>query len=138
MGRRRCAINGRSPQQILEAHGEFDVVIEAAGVQSAVDLCTELVKQHGRIILIGYHQANNGLRTVNMQQWNFKAIDVINGHVRRQDEKLAAMAQGMALMQQGHLQTEPFVTVYPFLEIEKAFQALAARKRGLFKAVLVW
>lgn len=127
-----------SPQQILEAHGEFDVVIEAAGVQSALDLSTELVKQHGRLILIGYHQANNGLRTVNMQQWNFKAIDVINGHVRRQDEKLAAMAQGMTLMQQGHLQTEPLITVYPFLEIEKAFQALAARQRGLFKAVLLW
>ena len=59
------------------------MVIEAAGVQSAVDLCTELVTQHGKIILVGYHQSNDGMRNVNMQQWNFKAIDVINGHVRR-------------------------------------------------------
>ncbi|MCA9916946.1 MAG: zinc-binding dehydrogenase [Anaerolineales bacterium] len=125
-----------SSQQILDTHGEFDVVIEAAGVQSAVDLCTDLVRQHGRIIFVGYHQSNNGLRTVNMQQWNFKAIDVVNGHVRRQDEKVAAMAHGVALMQQGHIQTKPLVTVYPFAEIETAFQELAARKSGLFKVVL--
>ncbi|WP_420643531.1 zinc-binding dehydrogenase [Candidatus Leptofilum sp.] len=125
-----------SSQQILAAHGEFDVVIEAAGVQSAVDLCTDLVTQHGRIILVGYHQSNNGMRTVNMEQWNFKAIDVVNGHVRRQDEKLAAMAEGVVLLQQRKLQTEPLVSVYPFAEIEKAFQELDGRKKGLLKAVL--
>ncbi|KAA3658811.1 MAG: hypothetical protein DWQ04_24035 [Chloroflexi bacterium] len=121
---------------ILAEHGEFDIVIEAAGVQSAVDLCTDLVAQHGRIILVGYHQSNNGLRTVNMERWNFKAIDVINGHVRRQNEKVAAMRQGMMLMQQGHITTEPLVTVYDFDEIEHAFRDLTRGTPGLFKAVL--
>ena len=116
--------------------GEFDVVIEAVGVQAALDLGTELVKQHGRLILIGYHQSNNGRRTVNMQQWNFKGIDVINAHVRRRDEKAEAMRQGMELLQQGILDTKPLVTVYDFADIEQAFQELAARKEGLYKAVL--
>ena len=126
-----------SGADILAAHGEFDVVIEAAGVQSAVDLCTELVTQHGRIILVGYHQSNGGLRRVNMQQWNFKAIDVVNGHVRRQDEKVSAMQQGMMLMQQGHIVTEPLVTLYNFSEAERAFRELTSSKPGLFKAVLL-
>ena len=117
--------------------GEFDVVIEAAGVQAALDLGTELVKQHGRLILIGYHQSHNGLRTVNMQQWNFKGIDVINAHVRRRDEKAEAMRQGMALMQQGVLDTKPLVTVYDFADIEQAFQALTTGQKGLYKAVLL-
>jgi 2-desacetyl-2-hydroxyethyl bacteriochlorophyllide A dehydrogenase len=121
---------------LLAAHGEFDVVIEAAGVQSAVDLSTELVCQHGKIILVGYHQSNNGMRTVNMQQWNFKAIDVINGHVRRQDEKKAAMAEGMALLAAGKIDTAPLVTVYDFADTERAFQELSGGKPGLFKAVL--
>ncbi|WP_420630543.1 zinc-binding dehydrogenase [Candidatus Leptofilum sp.] len=125
-----------SHQQIVANRGEFDVVIEAAGVQNAVDLCTELVTQHGRIILIGYHQSNNGLRTVNMQQWNFKAIDVVNGHVRRQDEKVAAMQQGMELLQQGHIHTEPLVTIYDFAETEQAFQDLTNGVPNLLKAVL--
>ncbi|MEM7116755.1 MAG: zinc-binding dehydrogenase [Chloroflexota bacterium] len=126
-----------SGADILAAHGEFDVVIEAAGTQSAVDLCTELVTQHGLISLVGYHQSNNGMRTVNMQQWNFKAIDVVNGHVRRTDEKLAAMQQGMELIRQGHIQTEPLVTLYEFDNIEGAFRNLTDGTLNLLKAVVV-
>jgi threonine dehydrogenase-like Zn-dependent dehydrogenase len=125
-----------SAEDILAQFGTFDVVIEAAGVQSAVDLCTDLVTQHGKIILVGYHQSNEGLRTVNMQQWNFKAIDVINGHVRRLDEKLAAMAQGMDLLAQGVLETEPLVTVFPMSNIQQAFERLDEGQEGLFKAVI--
>jgi threonine dehydrogenase-like Zn-dependent dehydrogenase len=117
--------------------GEFDVVIEAAGTQSAVDLCTDLVKQHGHIILVGYHQSNDGRRTVHMQQWNYKAIDVVNGHVRRQDEKLVAMEQAVELMRQGQLETQPLVTTYDLSDAEPAFQALAAVTPGLFKGVLL-
>ena len=51
-----------SAEDILDQYGAFDVMIEAAGVQSAVDLCTELVAQHGKIILVGYHQSNDGMR----------------------------------------------------------------------------
>lgn len=122
---------------ILSEQGEFDVVIEAAGVQPAIDLCTDLVTKHGRIILVGYHQSNNGLRTVNMQAWNFKAIDVINGHVRRRDEKVAAMQRGVALMQEGHIVTEPLVTVYDFDDAERAFRDLTKGDPNLFKAVLL-
>ena len=125
-----------SGEQILEAHGDFNVVIEAAGVQSAVDLSTTLVGLHGKIILIGYHQSNNGLRTVNMERWNYKAIDVINGHVRHQDEKLEAMRQGMELMSKRHLITEPLVRFYDFTDTQKAFADLDGRKPGLLKAVL--
>ena len=122
--------------EILAAHGEFDVVIEAAGVQNAIDLCTELVTLHGRIVLVGYHQSNNGLRTVNMERWNYKAIDVVNGHVRREDEKAAAMQEAVDLLAAGHLETEPLVTIYPFEQTEQAFRDLTSRKHGLFKAVL--
>ncbi len=122
--------------EILAQHGPFDVVIEAVGVQSALDLSTELVAEHGRIVLIGYHQSHGGLRAVNMQQWNYKAIDVVNGHVRRLDEKVAAMRQGMDLVQQNQLILEPLVTVYTFEQIADAFRDLNEQIPGLFKAVL--
>ncbi len=76
------------------------------------------------------------MRTVDMQQWNLKAIDVINGHVRRQDEKVATMRQGMTLIAQGRLATRPLVTCYDFAEIGRALRDLTDRKPGLFKAVL--
>jgi threonine dehydrogenase-like Zn-dependent dehydrogenase len=126
-----------SAKEVVERYGEFDVVIEAAGSQGALDLCGELVREHGRIIVIGYHQSNEGRRTINMQQWNYKAIDVVNGHVRRGDEKLEAMRQGIDLMRQGHLVTLPLVTTYDLAQVEQAFQDLSAGARGLFKAVLL-
>lgn len=123
--------------EILKRYGDFDIVIEAAGTQSAIDLCTDLIAKHGRIILVGYHQSNGGIRTVNMERWNYKAIDVVNGHVRQQNEKIKAMRQGMDLMRQGQLVTEPLVTLYKFINIEQAFRELTDGKDGLFKAVLI-
>jgi len=122
---------------ILKEFGEFDVVIEAAGVQSALDLCGDLVRQHGRIVLLGYHTSNSGTRTVNMQQWNYKAIDVVNGHCRRWQEKMAAMQAGVNLMHAGRLDVTPLVTYYGLSRVAEAFHDLESRKEGLFKAALV-
>ena len=52
-------------------------------------------------------------------------------------EKVEAMRQGMELMHQGHIITEPLVTIYDFEEIEDAFRNLNERKPGLLKAVLL-
>ncbi|HUU54223.1 MAG TPA: L-iditol 2-dehydrogenase, partial [Armatimonadota bacterium] len=82
-------------------------------------------------------QTNSGLRTVNMERWNFKAIDVINGHVRRDDEKVDAMRRGIELMAAGRMKMEPLVTEYDFGLIDQAFEDLLNRKEGLYKAALV-
>jgi threonine dehydrogenase-like Zn-dependent dehydrogenase len=128
--------SGKTAEDILAELNEFDVVIEAAGIPAAVDICTALVKQHGKIILVGYHQSNNGMRNVDMKTWNFKAIDVINGHVRRNDEKYDAMAYGMELVESGKLNIKPMVSSYAFDDIALAFKDLVDRKEGLYKAVL--
>jgi threonine dehydrogenase-like Zn-dependent dehydrogenase len=117
--------------------GLYDVVIEAAGVPAAINLSTDLVKQHGRVSLIGYHQSGDGLRTVNMQRWNLKAIDVINGHVRRMDEKFNAMVEGVGLIADGRLKIEPLVRVYALSDISDAFEDLFSKSDAPFKAVLM-
>ena len=119
------------------APGNFDVVIEAAGTQSAIDLCPYLVDLHGQINLVGYHQSNDGLRKLNMRQWNFKGIDVINGHVRHDGEKLEAMRQGIDLMRQRQLQMQPLVKYYEISDTESAFSDIINQREGLFKVVLV-
>jgi len=128
---------GQSGRDLVERFGEFEVVIEAAGSASAIDMATDLVKQHGRIVLIGYHVSNNGMRTVNMQRWNFKAIDVVNGHVRRQDEQRDAMRASLELLRAGRLKTADLVTTYPLAKVGEAFQDLLDLKEGLFKIALV-
>lgn len=117
--------------------GQFDLVLEAAGNQPALDLATDLVTHHGRVNLVGYHESNEGQRSVNMQRWNYKAIEVVNGHVRRDGEKHRAMEKGVAMIAEGRIQTEPLVSVYPLSKIQDAFDDLVGAKKQLFKIVLV-
>ena len=117
--------------------GQFDLVIEAAGGQSALDLCSDLVAHHGRIALIGYHESNDGMRSVNMKLWNYKAIDIVNGHVRRHDEKMDAMARGIQWLADGSIVTEPLVRQYALENVSQAFADFELNDEGLFKAVLI-
>lgn len=126
-----------SAEALIEKYGPFDVVIEAAGAQAALDLCGQIVAQHGRMNIVGYHTSAGGLRTVNMQQWNYKAIEVVNGHIRRSGEKRQAMREGIDLLAAGRLSIEPLVGYYPASRTDQAFGDLLARKEGLFKAVIV-
>lgn len=115
---------------------KFDLVIEATGVQAAVDMATDLVKKHGRIVLLGYHQSNGGMRQVDMKKWNYKAIDVINGHVRNLKEKRDAMELGYRLVDKNKIKLEEFVSEYQFKEIEAAFKDLKNRKKDIYKISL--
>jgi threonine dehydrogenase-like Zn-dependent dehydrogenase len=72
-----------------------------------------------------------------MQCWNYKTIDIVNGHVRRNDEKRAAMEAAVALVAAGKLDLRSLVGVYKLGDAEKAFADLVGRKRDLFKAILV-
>ena len=61
--------------------GRFcDVVVEAVGKEWPLNLSAELTRERGRLVVAGYHQ--DGLRSVNMQLWNWRGIDVINAHER--------------------------------------------------------
>jgi threonine dehydrogenase-like Zn-dependent dehydrogenase len=130
--------SGKTAEALLEELGEFDVMIEATGVQGAVDLGGVLLRQHGTFNLVGYHQSNGGMRQVDMKTWNFKALNVVNGHVRDEVEKLDAMKASLRLMAHGKLDTARLITNYQFAEINQAFAELKARKLGLYKANLVF
>ena len=66
-----------------------DVVIETAGVQASLDLAGRVVRAHGVMSILAYHQ--DGPRRVDMKAWNYKAIDVINAHARHQAYQMACM-----------------------------------------------
>ena len=116
----------------------FDVVIEAAGVQQTIDKAVDLVKEHGRILVFGAHRSNGGMRNVNMNDLNYKAVDLINAHVRRDNEKMDALAEAVELVLDGRLEVARLVTPYPITEINVAMQDLVTRKEGLFKASVVY
>ena len=128
----------KTPEELFKELGEFDVVIEATGVQAAIDLGTELLRHHGTLNLVGYHQSNGGIRNIDMKNWNFKALTVVNGHVRDEIEKLDAMKAALKLMENGKLDTEALICNYNFADINQAFADLKSRKVGLFKGNLIF
>jgi threonine dehydrogenase-like Zn-dependent dehydrogenase len=110
-------------------------VIEAVGKQWPLDLAGELVGFGGRLVIAGYHQ--DGPRQVNMQNWNWKGIDVINAHERDPAVQMKGLREAVEAVASGRLDPEPLYTHrYP---LERLGEALAATrdKPGSFVKALV-
>ena len=73
-----------------------------------------------------------------MQAWNWKAIDVVNAHVRDRDLLRESTRSAMAMIAAGRIDLEPLVThTYPLERIDQAFEALRSKPPGFIKAVIV-
>lgn len=92
----------------LTAGAGCERVIEAVGLQAALDLASQLVAERGRLVIAGYHQ--DGLRHVNMQQWNWRGIDVINAHERDPARYIEGMRSAVARVTEGALTPSRFLT----------------------------
>jgi len=124
-------------QTIMEMtnHQGVDVVIEATGTQPALDLATDIIKIRGSLIIYGYHQGPP--RTINMQQWNWKGLDVVNAHERNPNVYMEGMKLGIKLLEEGLINMSPLVThIYPLEEVNKAFESNVSKPSGFFKAVV--
>ncbi|HEV7662313.1 MAG TPA: L-iditol 2-dehydrogenase, partial [Chloroflexota bacterium] len=113
------------------AWDSFPIVIEAAGVQQSLDYASWLTAYGGRLVIAGYHA--DGPRTVNLQTWNWKGIDVINAHERQPSVHLSALRQA--------LERPPEVTrlhthFLPLEEAAEGFRLLDERPPGFVKAVI--
>jgi threonine dehydrogenase-like Zn-dependent dehydrogenase len=115
--------------------GAFEVVIEATGTQGGLDTASALVAPGGRLVVAGYHQ--DGPRTVDLQSWNWRGIDVINAHERDPQRYVEAMREAAQLAVDGLLDLEALVTHrLPLAEIEQAFELATTRPPGFLKAVV--
>lgn len=111
-------------------------VIEATGKQEGIDIASEIVSEYGKIIIAGYHQ--DGLRQVNMQKWNWKAIDVINAHERDPQKYLTGMQRAIDAVASGILTPEAlFTDVLKLEELNKGFEMTNNRPDGFMKALVM-
>jgi threonine dehydrogenase-like Zn-dependent dehydrogenase len=115
--------------------GEFEVVIEAAGTQSALDTASRLVASGGRLVVAGFHQ--DGPRTVDMQSWNWRGIDVVNAHERDPQAYVRGLREAVRLTVAGILDVERLVTHrLPLARLDDAFELARTRPAGFVKAVV--
>lgn len=118
-----------------ESDRGLDVVIEASGTQPGLTLAGKLVRAHGILSILGFHQG--GDRQVDVEMWNWKAIDVVNAHVRRRADLLESMRIGLELEAQGLIDMGRLVTHrYALDEVDQAYAALRDKPEGFIKAVV--
>ena len=111
-----------------------DRVIEAAGTQETLDIAADLVATGGRLVIAGYHQ---GPRQVNMQQWNWRGIDVVNAHERDVRNVAAGIQTAVNETMKGTLDPSYLYThTFGLAELGDALDMMCSRPEGFVKALV--
>ena len=119
----------------LTGDGMCDRVIEAVGKQWPLDLATALIGFGGRLIVAGYHQ--DGPRQVNMQDWNWKGIDVVNAHERDPAVQMRGLREAIDAVASGRFDPTPLYTHrYPLERLDAALDATRDKPAGFVKALI--
>lgn len=114
----------------------LDVVVEASGTQAGLTLAGQMVRAHGILSILGFHQG--GRHEVDVEMWNWKAIDVVNAHVRRQADLIESMRIGLDLLATGLIDLATLVTHrYGLDEVDQAYADLRDKPAGFIKAVVL-
>jgi threonine dehydrogenase-like Zn-dependent dehydrogenase len=125
----------RKVHRLTDGHG-CERVIEAVGAQRPLDLAAELVRVRGRLVIAGYHQ--DGPRQVNMQQWNWRGIDVVNAHERSTRLYVNGMRKAIRAIADGVLDPFPLYThTFSLDELNRAFELMTSRPEGFVKGLVV-
>ncbi len=123
--------NGQKVMALTKGRG-CERVIEATGLQFALELSTQIIAEYGRLVIAGYHQ--DGLRQVNMQQWNWRAIDVINAHERDPKRCVQGIVDGIDAVQTGRIDLDALLTHrFSLAGLNDAFRMLEERPEGFIK-----
>lgn len=121
--------------RIVSGEG-FDRVIEVAGTQAALDLASAITAEHARLIIAGYHQ--DGTRQVNMQQWNWRGLDVVNAHERTRDRYVTGVQRAILAALEGRLDPFPLLTHTVSLgSLDVGYKLMRERPDGFVKALLL-
>jgi threonine dehydrogenase-like Zn-dependent dehydrogenase len=135
---RLCELQGADVTEVRRGtrpDGLFERVIEAAGTQAALDTAASLVADRGVLVIAGFHQ--DGPRTIDLQSWNWRGIDVVNAHERDPRVYVRGLRQAVEHAARGELDVAALVTHRLGLdEVKQAFRLADARPAGFLKAVV--
>ncbi len=104
-------------------------------MQQTLDYAGWITAYGGRLVIAGYHA--DGVRTINMQTWNWKGIDVINAHERQPARYVSALRSALDVLQTGGVDQASLHThAWPLAEIGEAFRTADERPAGFVKGLL--
>jgi len=119
----------------LTGDGWCERVIECVGKQWPLDLSSAIVGFGGKLVIAGYHQ--DGPRQVNMQDWNWKGIDVINAHERDPAVQIQGVRDAIDAVASGRLDPAPLYSHrYTLDQLGDALDATRDKPEGFVKALV--
>jgi threonine dehydrogenase-like Zn-dependent dehydrogenase len=111
-------------------------VVEAVGTQDPLNLAGELTAIRGRLVIAGYHQ--DGPRSVDMQLWNWRGLDVINAHERDPLIVCDGILAAVDAIVGGRLDPSPLYTDRFGLDrLDRALDQLDSRPDGFLKSLVM-
>jgi threonine dehydrogenase-like Zn-dependent dehydrogenase len=111
-------------------------VIECVGSQWPLDIANDIIGERGRLVIAGYHQ--DGPRQVNMQNWNWLGIDVVNAHERAPRNYVRGMQDAVEAVVEGRIDPWPLLTHrYALDELGRALDDVGERPGEFVKGVVV-
>jgi threonine dehydrogenase-like Zn-dependent dehydrogenase len=112
-------------------------VIECVGAQWPLDIANDIIGERGRLVIAGYHQ--DGSRTVNMQNWNWLGIDVVNAHERDARNYVRGIRDAVDAVISGRIDLDPLLThSYAVDEVGRALDDVAERPGDFVKGVVLF
>ena len=112
-----------------------ELVVEATGSQSGLDLASRLATENAVVSILGYHQARS--RSVDMQAWNWKGLTVTNAHIRNRHRLANSTLAAMRLLAADRLDIAPLFTHrYTLERLNDAFKDLRDKPAGFIKAII--
>lgn len=122
-------------QQLTSGRG-CERVIEATGLQVPLDFAGDITAERGRLVIAGFHQ--DGLRSVNLQLWNWRGLDVINAHERDPRVYVEGMRAAVTAVANGQLDPTPLYTHrFPLTNLGAALEAMRDREGNFLKALVL-
>jgi threonine dehydrogenase-like Zn-dependent dehydrogenase len=112
-------------------------VIECVGAQWPLDIANDIIGERGRLIIAGYHQ--DGPRQVNMQNWNWLGIDVVNAHERSPRNYVRGMQDAVDAVISGRIDPTPLLThTYALDQLDRAMNDVSERPDNFVKGTVLF
>ncbi|HEX9982616.1 MAG TPA: zinc-binding dehydrogenase [Thermoanaerobaculia bacterium] len=122
-------------EEITEGRGA-ERVIECVGTQWPLDIANDIIGTRGRLVIAGYHQ--DGPRQVNMQNWNWLGLDVVNAHERVPEAYVRGMQDGVDAVLAGRIDPWPLLThTYALDQLDRALNDVEARPDDFVKGTVL-
>jgi len=117
-----------------EIEGQYDIVVECAGTEKAVNRAIKLCRPKGKILMIGTHWNGFTLQQIPAMMKEITTISsfmyAMNGPVRDFD------VSAMLLSRHPEIATALITHRFPLAEVKQAFDVARDRKAGAIKVVL--